>query len=115
MNFVDVAGATLLAQEAQRRRAAGGCLYLHGLRQPAEELMRRGGMFAHIGEGQVFRTKDQAIATIFERLDRDICARCTARIFYECQAEPSPAAKSEGAGNQRDSQPVAPARHDQAG
>ena len=114
MNFVDVAGATLLAQEAQRRRAAGGCLYLHGLRQSAEELMRRGGMFEHIGEGQVFRTKDQAIATIFERLDRDICARCTARIFYECQAEASSAAAPDGAGKQSTDQPAVPARQDRA-
>jgi SulP family sulfate permease len=88
MNFVDVAGASLLAQEAIRRRAQGGQLYLHGLRDNARGLMSRGGMLEQIGESQVFRTKDEAIAAIYERLDRDICARCTARIFYECQSDP---------------------------
>src|SRR5699024_2096117 len=36
---------------------------------------------------QVFRTKAEPIATIYNRLDRDICARCPSRIFYECQAD----------------------------
>ena len=87
MNFVDVAGASLLGQEAIRRRATGGRLYIHGLRHNAQELMARGGVLAQIGEHNLFRTKDQAIATIYEQLDREICARCTARIFYECQAD----------------------------
>ncbi|MCM5572144.1 SulP family inorganic anion transporter [Burkholderiaceae bacterium FT117] len=86
MNFVDVAGASLLAQEAARRRAGGGRLYLHGLRQNAESLMRRAGLLEAIGEENLFPTKDQAIAAIYERLDRQVCARCSARIFYECQA-----------------------------
>jgi SulP family sulfate permease len=87
MNFVDVAGASLLAQEALRRRASGGRLYLYGLRSTVAEFLERGGMLAEIGEAQVFRTKAEAIATIYDRLDRDICARCDARIFYECQAD----------------------------
>jgi SulP family sulfate permease len=87
MNFVDVAGASLLAQEAARRKAIGGSLYLHGLRPSVEQFLARGGLLAEIGEKQVFRTKAEAIATIYNRLDRDICARCPARIFYECQAD----------------------------
>lgn len=87
MNFVDVAGAMLLVREAQRRRAGGGALYLQGLRQPVEEFLRRGGMLATIGEENVFRTKHEALSTIYDRLDRAICARCTARIFYECQVD----------------------------
>jgi SulP family sulfate permease len=88
MNFVDVAGASLLAQEALRRRAGGGRLYLHGLRDNARGLMERGGMLEQIGEDSLYRAKDQAIAGIYEQLDREVCARCTARIFYECQADP---------------------------
>lgn len=102
MNFVDVAGASLLAQEAIRRKAAGGSLYLHGLRPSVEQFLARGGMLAEIGEKQVFRTKSEAIATIYSRLDRDICARCDARIFYECQADlpsVSPTERHESAKN----------------
>ncbi len=84
MNFVDVAGAELLADEARRRRAEDGCLYLHGLRENVEELMRRGGTLEQVGEAQIFRTKSEAIAAIYQRLDSAICARCSVRIFYEC-------------------------------
>jgi SulP family sulfate permease len=95
MNFVDVAGAMLLVRESRRRRADGGRLYLQGLRQPVAEFLRRGGMLETIGEENVFRTKHEAIAAIYGRLDPGICARCTARIFYECQVE-VPAAASAG-------------------
>ena len=84
MNFVDVAGAELLADEARRRRAEDGCLYLHGLRENVEALMRRGGTLEQVGEAQIFRTKSEAIAAIYQRLDSAICARCSVRIFYEC-------------------------------
>lgn len=85
MNFVDVAGATLLGHEARRRRDAGGRLYLQGLRPSVEELLVRGGMMKWIGEANCFDTKHKAIATIYEQLDPKICARCSIRIFFECQ------------------------------
>jgi SulP family sulfate permease len=87
MNFIDVAGASLLAQEAARRRALGGSLNLYGLRPSVEQFLGRGGVLDRLGDKNVFRTKADAIATIYNRLDRDICARCDARIFYECQAD----------------------------
>jgi SulP family sulfate permease len=91
VNFIDLAGAELLVQEARRRRRIGGRLYLYGLRAPAEEVLERSGLMPEIGEENVFRSKPDAIGGIFARLDRDICARCTARIFRECQALPPPA------------------------
>src|SRR5262249_12394552 len=38
INFVDMAGAELLVEEARRRRAEGGRLYFYSLRKPVEEL-----------------------------------------------------------------------------
>jgi sulfate permease, SulP family len=90
VNFVDMAGAELLAAEAQRRRAMGGRLYFYSLRQPVEDLLRRGGYMKRIGEDNVFRGKHEAFATVFDRLDRDICAACRARIFLECKTLPPP-------------------------
>jgi SulP family sulfate permease len=43
------------------------------------------GFMQELGADHIFQTKRIAIATIFEHLDRDICARCTARVFVECQ------------------------------
>ncbi len=92
VNFVDLAGAELLVHEARRRRAMGGRLYLYGLRQPVESALGGSGFMPEIGEENVFRNKYDAISGVFARLDRDICARCTARIFRECKTLPPPAA-----------------------
>jgi SulP family sulfate permease len=85
VNFVDVAGADLLVSEAKRRVADGGALYLYGLRPQVEAFLARGDAIATIGPRRVFASKSVAIAEIFTRLDPEICRRCTARIFYECQ------------------------------
>jgi len=42
------------------------------------------------GEDVFFESKGEAIATIFKRLDPEICQRCTARIFNECKSVPPP-------------------------
>ena len=88
INFVDVAGAELLAEEARRRRVMGGRLYLHQVKESTCETLKRGGYQEDIGAENVFDSKRQAIATIFERLDREICTRCDKRIFRECASVP---------------------------
>jgi SulP family sulfate permease len=90
VNFVDVAGAEALAHEARKRRWEGGTLALQGLRQPVESVLRNTGLLAEIGPDNVFRSKQEAIAALFSRLDRDVCARCKARIFRECTPPPPP-------------------------
>jgi sulfate permease, SulP family len=90
VNFVDIAGAELLAAEAELRREAGGALYFYSLRQPVEDLLRRGGYMDDIGRENVFRGKHEAFAGVFDRLDRSICATCRARIFLECKTLPPP-------------------------
>ena len=90
INFVDVAGAELLAHEAEQRRKMGGQLYLYSLRQPVRDMLARGGYSGQIGQANIFATKHEAIGGVFARLDRAICASCHARIFNECAALPPP-------------------------
>jgi SulP family sulfate permease len=90
INTGDMQGADLLVEEARRRRAMGGQLYFYSLRRPVEELLERGGYMKEIGREQAFRGKREAIAGVFTRLDRSICARCRARIFEECASVPGP-------------------------
>jgi SulP family sulfate permease len=90
MNFVDVAGAELLAGEAQRRRSRGGGLYFYGLRESAARMLFGPAFRDAFGEAARFATKREAIAAIFGRLDRDVCATCRARIFEECRTLPAP-------------------------
>ena len=93
MNFIDLAAADLWRQELVARRQMGGDLYFHRPRKPVLELWQRTGFTREMGQDHIFPDKRAAIATIFERLDRSVCAVCTARCFEECQRLPAPAAR----------------------
>jgi SulP family sulfate permease len=97
INFVDMAGADLLAHEADVRRAGGGQLYFYSLRQPVRDMLERGGQLECIGRDNVFVSKDEAISKVFARLDRSVCRRCAARIFLECGTLPAPSAEAQQA------------------
>jgi len=86
INFIDAAGAELLIQEARRRRKRGGGLHLTKAKEGLCESLRKGGHLEEFGAGNVFRSKGEAITTIFGKLDRERCRRCDKRIFGECGA-----------------------------
>jgi SulP family sulfate permease len=96
MNFIDLPAADLWRSEMAARRAAGGDLYFHRPRPPVLELWQRVGYMQALGADHIFPTKRVAIATIFQRLDRGICARCSVRVFEECQAPPLPPGDAAG-------------------
>ena len=85
INFIDIAGAEMLVQEAKRRRHLGGGMYLIKVKEEACRILKRGGFVDQIGDEHIFVTKVDAIQTIFKQLDRCICERCDKRIFLECQ------------------------------
>lgn len=89
MNFIDMAGAEYLLHLTQDIRHNGGCLYLLGVKEGICSHFRLFRYFLEIGTDNIFETKPEAIAEIYQRLDRDICARCTARIFLECEKDAS--------------------------
>ena len=86
INFVDVAGAEMLVQEARRRRRMGGGLYLVGVKRRTLEVLRRGGYLEEIGEGNIFDDLDRAIETIDARLDKSVCRACRKQVFARCRA-----------------------------
>jgi SulP family sulfate permease len=86
INFVDLAGAQVLAQEARRRRAIGGGLLLVGAQQQLLDMLAQGGELDAIGRERVIAHKGDALRSVYPRLDADICRRCTVRAFHECQA-----------------------------
>ena len=86
INFVDLQGSQALAREAERRRAAGGGLYLVNVKQGLWEALERDGSLDAIGPRNVFQTKEGAIRAIYQKLDKQQCAACQARIFLECGA-----------------------------
>ncbi len=90
MNFIDLAGAELWEAELNARRAMGGDLYFHRPRPEVIRLWATTGFTRLLGAEHQFPDKRTAIATIFTKLDPEICRRCTARVFWECQSAPGP-------------------------
>lgn len=88
VSYLDVAGAEILAREVRMRRAAGGQVYFHQVKEGPMEILRRGGYYDEIGEENFFLSKAEAIGEVFGRLDRSVCLRCNQRIFNECRALP---------------------------
>ncbi len=87
INFIDVAGAELLAQEAKNYRNMGGRLFFYQMKEGVCGPLRRGGYIKEVGDENMYESKTEAIGEIFEEyLDRDICMRCDKRIFKECAA-----------------------------
>ncbi|QTN23747.1 SulP family inorganic anion transporter [Rhizobacter sp. AJA081-3] len=91
INFVDSAGADLLAQEARRRKALGGGLYFHRLQPQVVDTLERAGCLDDIGRAQLFAIGDDVVDRIFPKLDPEVCRRCTVRAFRLCRTAPSPA------------------------
>ncbi|HUX63795.1 SulP family inorganic anion transporter [Sulfuricella sp.] len=85
INFVDVAGAEMLAQEAKRRRKMGGGLYFYRLKDSVYKFLKQGQYLKDIGEGAFFPAKSNVTMAIFNTLDPEICRNCQARIFDECK------------------------------
>ena len=86
INFVDLEGAQWLAQEAQRRRAMGGGLYLVGLQHGVRETLARGGQLGEIGPDRIVAHKGDALRAAYPLMDNEICRTCALRVFEECQA-----------------------------
>ena len=84
INFIDLAGATWLEYEAKRWKDRGGGIYFSGLKIVSQQILRKGGFRESIGEEYFFADKRDAIRSIYDNLDKDICATCKVRIFHEC-------------------------------
>lgn len=86
INFVDLQGGSALVNEARRRNAAGGGFYLINVKQGLWEALDRCGCMEAAGARNVFQSKNAAIHGIYQKLDRQVCATCTRRIFLECRS-----------------------------
>jgi len=86
IDFVDVAGAEMLAQEARRRRKMGGGLYFYRCKDSIYKFLRKSDKLDDIGVGGFFPVKSNWIKPIYSTLDPEICRSCKVRIFSECHA-----------------------------
>ncbi len=87
LNYIDVAGAEVLAQEARRRRRLGGGLYFYRLNKASHDFLRQGHYDRDIGEGAFFPVMTNVTGALYWTLDPNICRGCQARIFAECHGK----------------------------
>lgn len=85
MNFVDAAGAELLAQEARRRRKLGGGLYFYRCKDRVYQFLKNSHKLDDIGVGAFFPAMSNWIKPVYATLDAEICRNCKVRIFNECK------------------------------
>ncbi|BAN35828.1 high affinity sulfate transporter SulP [Sulfuricella denitrificans skB26] len=85
INFIDVAGAEMLAQEARRRRKLGGGLYFYRCKDSIYKFLRKSDKLDDIGAGAFFPAMSNWIKPIYSTLNPEICRNCKYRIFPECQ------------------------------
>jgi SulP family sulfate permease len=88
INFIDVAGAETLANEAHRLHLEGRKLYLCSLKGAVVETLHRGGYIGRIGEENILGSKTAAIRKLVPRLDPERCRVCILRVFNECDLMP---------------------------
>jgi SulP family sulfate permease len=84
VNFVDLAGAQLLADEARRRRAMGGALFIVGAQPAVRQMLERSEHIADIGADRLITNKGDAVRIAYPLLDNAVCRGCTKRVFEEC-------------------------------
>jgi SulP family sulfate permease len=88
INFTDISGAEMLAQEARRRRSAGGSLSLIRVKDSVRKALDDGGQMEDLGTENLYFSKGEAIAAVYQHMDKDICRNCSRRIFLECSQVP---------------------------
>lgn len=97
INFVDLAGAEMLSQEARRLRAMGGGLYFCNNKESVCDFLKKADFIEDIGVENFFPNKKEAIAAIYDKLDASVCERCTTRVFFECNIGHSSSTEPEQA------------------
>ncbi|MBY8976718.1 SulP family inorganic anion transporter [Rhodobacteraceae bacterium NNCM2] len=85
---IDLAGSELLVNEARRREARGGALYLVGRYPPLRRQLAQFHIPRLIGRKHIFRRKTQVVEKLVQNVNPEICARCTTRVFLECPRAP---------------------------
>lgn len=84
VNFIDIAGTEVLAQEARKFQTRGGGLYLIRVKEGVLATLRRSACIENVGEGNIFQSKTEALRSVYNRLDHGRCLSCDRHVFVEC-------------------------------
>jgi SulP family sulfate permease len=85
VNFVDIAGAEALVQEAKRFAKRDGGLFLLNVKESVGEMLHKGSYDTEIGLENFFTSKTSALRAIYPKLDHGRCKGCEEQVFVECR------------------------------
>ncbi|WP_432695707.1 SulP family inorganic anion transporter [Marinobacterium sp. YM272] len=88
INFIDIAGAEMLIQEARRIENDGGQLLFSSLKGRVIDELDANGYLKKLGETLIFDAPKPALEQLMNRLNPDPCSQCSQRIFSECAGQP---------------------------
>ncbi len=88
INFIDLAGAEMLCEEADRLEEEGGGLYFAGLKPAVYQSFGKTHAIKHIGNNHFFDEKPAVFRTLRRLLRKQgKCEGCALRVFAECRAD----------------------------
>ncbi|MFA5082914.1 MAG: SulP family inorganic anion transporter [Hydrogenophilaceae bacterium] len=85
INFVDLAGAEFIAEQARHWRMKGGGLYFYRMKPAVAEMLQKGGYMADVKEYNLFPVGVRPIDILATRLDRAACTDCPHKVFSGCR------------------------------
>lgn len=89
INFLDVAGAHMLGQEARRRRALGGSLAVFNMKEEPLAMLRRTGQLEAIGTENIFRLGEDVVRVLAARIGGEGQATVAAPAPHSAKLQPS--------------------------
>ena len=88
INFIDLAGAEMLCEEADRLEEEGGGLYFTGMKPKVYHAFGKTHAIAHIGNNHFFDKKKDMFKTLHRLLRKQgKCEGCQIRAFVECRQD----------------------------
>ncbi len=86
INFIDLAGAEMLCEEADRLEEEGGGLYFTGLKPAVYDAFGKTHAIKHIGNNHFFDEKKSTFATLHRLIRKQgKCEGCQLKVFAECK------------------------------
>ncbi len=88
INFIDLAGAEMLCEEADRLEEEGGGLYFTGVKPAVYQSFGKTHAIKHIGNNHFFDEKKDTFKTLHRLLRKQgKCKGCALKVFSECKED----------------------------
>jgi SulP family sulfate permease len=89
INNVDLMGVESMVNLVKDYRRNGKDIIFCKMKPEVYTMFKKSGALKTLGEDHIFDSREQAITDIVSNLDKTVCAQCSHRVFWECDANKS--------------------------